>query len=259
MSIDGWNPKQYDKFKNERAQPFLDLMALLQPQNEAQIIDLGCGTGELTSKLHRQLKAKSTLGIDSSGEMLTKASAHQTPGLTFNLGNIDAWSATNSFDIVFSNAALQWCSNHAHLFSKIKEALRPGGQLAVQMPMNHDYPTHVIAQNMTHPEPWASLLGTEKYEKKKDNVDRRRVRQDAFFPGISGTESISRVYDHVLDSREGVIEWVKGTLLTHFKSRLSEADYQRFLVEFRERLFLQLSDEKPFFYPFKRTLMWART
>src|ERR1700739_1105706 len=117
MSTDGWNPKQYDKFKNERAQPFVDLMSLLQPHDEAQVIDLGCGTGELTSELHRHLKAKSTTGIDSSGEMLKKAAPYQAPGLTFKLGDIDAWSAPNSFDMVFSNAALQWCSNHAQLFS----------------------------------------------------------------------------------------------------------------------------------------------
>lgn len=67
-----------------------------------------------------------------------------------------------------------------------------------------------------------------------------------------------RVYGHILESREGVIEWVKGTLLTSFKSRLSEPHYQEFLSDYRERLFERLADVRPFFYPFKRILIWAQ-
>ena len=67
-----------------------------------------------------------------------------------------------------------------------------------------------------------------------------------------------KVYGHELESREGVIEWVKGTLLTYFESRLSPESYQSFQDEFRQRLFEVLPDERPFFYPFKRILIWAR-
>ncbi|MFN7729331.1 MAG: methyltransferase domain-containing protein [Bdellovibrio sp.] len=73
MEKDGWNPNQYEKFKKERFQPFFDLVELLQPSNAPRIIDLGCGTGELTKILHERFPSASTTGIDSSTEMLQKA------------------------------------------------------------------------------------------------------------------------------------------------------------------------------------------
>lgn len=258
MSKDAWNPQQYDKFKSERSQPFFDLMALVQPQANPEVIDLGCGTGELTAALHRHLKAKGTIGIDSSEEMLKKAADFAGGRLSFHAADIEKWNESNAFDVLFSNAALQWCPNHPQLFGKLRQALREGGQLAVQMPMNHDYPTHVLAQEMAHEEPWASLLKAGKYQKQKTMLTIEEYAKLLFDLGFKEQKVFLRVYDHLLESREGVIEWVKGTLLTHFKSRLSPQDYGRFLLQFRERLFEKLPDERPFFYPFKRILIWGR-
>ena len=258
MSKDAWNPTQYNKFKDERSQPFHDLMALLNPIEKAQIMDLGCGTGELTSVLHRHLHAKSTTGLDSSVEMLKKAEAFTGQGLSFLKGSIEDWSHSHAYDIVFANAALQWCSDHPAIFRRLKDALAPRGQLAVQMPMNHDYPTHLLANRMSFEEPWATLLKTEKYEKQKTMLTPEEYAKLLFSLGFQEQKVFLRVYGHVLPSREGVIEWVKGTLLTHFKSRLSEDHYLKFATEFRTRLFEQLPDDKPFFYPFKRILIWGQ-
>ena len=73
--MSAWSPDQYDKFKAERAQPFQDLVALIDPRQHMRILDLGCGTGELTRSLHKQLLARETLGIDNSEAMLAKALA----------------------------------------------------------------------------------------------------------------------------------------------------------------------------------------
>lgn len=257
MKTDAWNPQQYDKFKNERSQPFFDVMDLLEPTPNPEVIDLGCGTGELTAELHKRTGAKQTLGVDTSSEMLKKASTLHERSLTFQRSDINSWAPTESFDIVFSNAALQWCPNHPELFRRLRNALRPGGQLAVQMPMNHDYPTHLLANEMAHEEPWATLMA-EKYEKQKTMLTIEEYAKLIFSLGFKEQKVLLKVYGHILDSREGVIEWVKGTLLTHFQGRLRETDYQKFLGEFRQRLFSHLPDEKPFFYPFKRILIWAR-
>ena len=80
-----WDVDQYERFKNERAQPFRDLAALIEPRANMRIVDLGCGTGELTRELHEQLSASETLGIDSSQSMLQKASSSGT--LRFELGD----------------------------------------------------------------------------------------------------------------------------------------------------------------------------
>ena len=83
MSRNVWNPVQYERFRDERSQPFFDLMALVRPQAEMHVVDLGCGTGELTRELHRHLGAEETVGIDNAPGMLAKSNTFVEPGLRF--------------------------------------------------------------------------------------------------------------------------------------------------------------------------------
>jgi trans-aconitate 2-methyltransferase len=66
------------------------------------------------------------------------------------------------------------------------------------------------------------------------------------------------VYPHILATRDEVVEWVKGTMLTAYKRRLPETVYHQFVDEYRARLLPQLEDTRPFFYPFKRILCWGQ-
>ena len=75
MRDDAWDPGQYLKFGAQRAQPFFDLLALVDPVPGGEVVDLGCGTGELTARLHAHTGARHTLGIDSSAAMLADARA----------------------------------------------------------------------------------------------------------------------------------------------------------------------------------------
>lgn len=65
--------KKYDEFKTERSKPFDDLVSHIVVEPNLKIIDLGCGTGELTKRLYDKLSNSSVLGIDNSAEMLAKA------------------------------------------------------------------------------------------------------------------------------------------------------------------------------------------
>ena len=67
-----------------------------------------------------------------------------------------------------------------------------------------------------------------------------------------------QVYGHVLELPDAVVEWVRGTLLTDYELRMPEAMYQDFVARYRERLRIALGDARPYFYPFKRILMWGR-
>jgi trans-aconitate 2-methyltransferase len=256
MTKDSWDPQQYEKFKKERSQPFFDLMEFLEPVEKAHVLDLGCGTGELTAELHRTFQAESTLGVDNSVEMLAKAHAFEGQGLSFSPADIETWSSSEKFDVIFSNAAIQWCRNHPKILRNLKEHLKPGGQLAVQMPMNHDYVTHLVAEKLALEPQWAKLLGP--YEKQKEMLTVEGYAKLLYNLGFEQQNVSLKVYGHILESREDVIEWVKGTLLTYFKSRLSETAYAEFLQGFRTKLFQEIPDEKPFFYPFKRIFLWAK-
>ncbi|MCK5391165.1 MAG: methyltransferase domain-containing protein, partial [Deltaproteobacteria bacterium] len=104
-----WNPELYHKFQKERFEPFKDLMDLMVVREGLSALDLGCGTGELTEMVLDMLPESEALGIDSSKEMLEKASMKKRPGLNFELCPIE--KASGGWDLIFSNAAIQWVSN----------------------------------------------------------------------------------------------------------------------------------------------------
>jgi trans-aconitate 2-methyltransferase len=249
MTRDAWNPDQYERFKAERSAPFFDLLALVRPKPAMRVVDLGCGPGNLTRAMHEKLGARETLGVDSSDAMLAKARGESSAGLRFERGDLATFVADAPFDLVFSNAAIHWVDDHAALLARLARALAPGGQLAVQVPANHDHDATTIAAKVAAefgalprvspvlaPEAYAAIL---------------------HWLGMREQHVRLQVYPHVLASREDVVEWVKGTLLTDYEKRMSADAFARFLAAYRERLMSQLPDERPFFYPFKRVLFWA--
>lgn len=251
-----WNPEQYARFRDERSQPFFDLLDMVQPVPGGRVGDLGCGTGELTKVLHERLGARETIGIDNSETMLAKSAAFAGNGLRFKLGTIARFAPSRPFDVVFSNAALQWLPDHAKLFERLTAGLAEGGQLAVQMPANHDHPSHLTAHRLAAEEPFRTELGgyvrdwpVQPLEWYAALLDRLGYRQQ---------HVRLQVYGHHLPSREEVVEWVKGTLLTDYEQRMSRETYGLYLERYRERLLPQLEDARPYFYAFKRILIWAR-
>lgn len=249
-----WDPAQYGRFAAEREQPFWDLGAMLQPVTAPRMVDLGCGDGRLTAELHRRIGAASTVGIDSSTSMLAEAGRHAGGGVSFRSGDIAA-SDFGSPDVVFSNAALQWVADHDVVLRQWVTALAPGGQLAVQMPANSDHPSHVVARELgaewlgasAPPDPVASnVLPVERYA------------EILYALGCGRQQAQLRVYGHVLASSDDVVEWVKGTSLTRFKAVMTTDDYERFLAEYRRRLVAVLGPARPYFYTFKRILLWGR-
>src|SRR5512141_3198102 len=145
-----WNPNQYHKFQAERSAPFYDLLALVDVRPNLKVIDLGCGTGELTRQLADRLPNSEVTGLDSSQEMLDKAASFSHPGLVFTQG--DQSQLTGAWDLIFSNAALQWTENHAELIPFLYDKLAPGGQLAVQIPSNHNHISHQIYRETANEE-----------------------------------------------------------------------------------------------------------
>ncbi len=244
-----WDPAQYERFKDERAQPFRDLAALIEHRPSMRVADLGCGTGELTRELHDQLAAEETIGIDNSETMLLKSRSFGSEALRFEKGDVEGFVTDRPFDLIFSNAALHWIPDHDHLFAKLVALLSPHGQLAVQMPANHDHPSHRIASetaasfgltprtvNVLPPERYAALLHQLGFA-------RQHVRL--------------QVYGHVLPSTADVVEWTKGTTLTPYREALSAQRYEEFLGEYTKRVVETLGDARPYFYTFKRVLIWG--
>ncbi len=251
-----WNPDQYHRFQAERRQPFDDLLAMVQPNPGGRAIDLGCGPGELTRELHEGIGAKATIGLDNSETMLERAQQHAGKGLTFKLGTIMRFAPRTKFDVVFSNAALQWVPDHERLFDRIADGVADGGQLAVQMPYNHDHTSHLTADELAASEPFRTELGG--YVRQVPVMPVEWYAEKLNSLGFSEQKVFLRVYTHYLPSRAEVVEWVKGTYLTDYQVRLSPESFAHYLERYRELLLPRLSDSEPFFYAYKRILLWGR-
>ncbi len=253
MSQDPWNVVQYERFKNERSEPFHDLLSLIQPMLKPNIIDLGCGTGELTRSLHESFKGATTLGIDSSAAMLAKV-PKSVPGLSFATQDIASVESDPAYNLIFSNAALQWVPNHTELFMQLAQALLPGGQIAIQIPKNAAHPSQQVAFDMECEEPFRAYarneienntLAPEVYAALLDKLGFRDIRVSM------------RIYLHHLESRDAVFEWMKGTFLTGYQRSMPTDIYEHFRVEYRRRLLAKLENTQPHLFTFNRILIHA--
>jgi trans-aconitate 2-methyltransferase len=258
--IEGWNPDQYERFHAERRQPFVDLLALCVPIPGGRVVDLGCGTGNLTVELHERMQAASTVGIDSSESMLARATATHSdvPGLTFEAGNIETWLGED-LDLVFANASLQWVDDHLNLLARMRTALGSGGQLAFQVPSNYRHPSHLLARQVANEAPFIDALEDDIPEDRGRFVLSPEIYADLLYE-LGATRQVVRmeVYGHELTSTVDVVEWVMGTLLTPYRTRLSPELFDAFIERYRERLLEELGEREPYFYGFRRILCWAR-
>jgi trans-aconitate 2-methyltransferase len=254
---DAWSPTQYNRYAEQRRQPFFDLVALLPSRPGRRIVDLGCGTGEMTQQLHQRTRARTTLGLDSSAAMLAKSAAFAGGGLSFERRDIADFGALDGpIDLIFSNAALQWIDDHEALFARLVGALGPGGELAVQMPSNHDHPSHRIAAEIAlEPAFRASMPEGPRRTPVLSAVDYSNMLHGL---GLADTHVRLQVYGHELPSRDDVVEWVRGTLLTHYEARIDAARWPAFLDRYRQRLYEVTPDDRPYFFPFPRILLWGR-
>jgi trans-aconitate 2-methyltransferase len=255
MQLDTWNPAQYDKFRGERELPFVDLLALIRPAPDMRVADLGCGTGKLTRVLHAALNARETLGIDRSARMLDEARGGSLPnGLRFDVGTIETFDAIGEYDVLVSNAALHWVDDHPSLIPRLARALRPGGQLAFQVPAMHESVSHTTADDLAAGEFRADFDG---WRRPQPVLAPDAYSRLLFKAGFVEQRVQLAVYAHVLPSRDDVVEWMKGTLLTEYDRHLPPGRFPAFLEAYRTRLLGALEDQRPFFFPFKRILCWG--
>ena len=247
-----WNPNQYHKFQAERSVPFYDLLALVDVRPNLKVIDLGCGTGELTRQLADKLPNSDVTGLDSSPQMLEKAAAFASPGLHFELG--DQSQLMGEWDLIFSNAALHWTENHAELLPSLYQKLTPGGQIAVQIPSNHNHISHQIYRETADEDMFKFILqGFQRYAPVLSIDDYARI----FFKcGAENIVVFEKVYAHVLEDSDAVVEWISGTALVPYFERLGKHK-DEFVESIRKKMRAAMPDS-PVFYPFRRILFSAR-
>jgi len=225
------DPKQYAQFSDERSRPFWDLIARVPLKAFREVVDLGCGTGDLTRSIAERWPAARVLGLDSSARMLAGAGAFAEPGrLEFAVGDIADYA--HPADLIFSNAALHWLDSHSSLIPRLAGLVRSGGTLAVQMPSNFDQPSHVLMEETAHDGTWADKLLAWQQLRVKPLGWYVDLLLDLGF----SVDAWETVYYFLLQGENPILEWVNGTSLQPVLALLDEKEQGPFNDAYAKRL-----------------------
>jgi trans-aconitate 2-methyltransferase len=256
-----WDPDLYLRFSDHRLRPALELLdraPLAAPQT---IYDLGCGAGELTRIIASRWPTAAVHGLDSSAEMLQKASAEPGP-VRWIEADVSQWRPDEPPDLIYSNAALHWVDGHTQLFPQLVSFLRPGGCLAVQMPLSWGAPSHVLMrETLANGGPNGAALGTTQL---RQAVARKWVDEaDEYYDLLAGRAATLDIWEteylQVLSGDDPVLEWVKGSGLRPILNGLDDAERDLFLAEYRQRLRAPypVRPDGRTLYPFRRLFIVA--
>ncbi len=253
-----WNPGKYNQFKNIRFQPFFDLAEWIAADGLTTAVDIGCGTGEQTKILAEKFDKADFSGIDPSPEMLAKSKELETDNLHFKTTTVEdfiAFNAGKKWDLIFSNAALQWSDDHENLFPQLISLLSEKGQLAVQMPVQKENLLNKILIDLAQEKPFADYLQGWKRESPVLSID--AYAQILFENGLSNLQIIQKVYPIIADNAETLFDFISGSALIPYLERLSESQQELFVAEYKYRIQKEFK-RFPAIYAFKRLLLYGR-
>jgi trans-aconitate 2-methyltransferase len=225
-----WDPTQYGRYAGQRGRPFFELTARVEADAPSNVVDLGCGPGDLTVALAERWPEALVRGIDSSPEMIERARTQSPPApVQFSVGTAERFGATG-VDVLVSNAALQWVPTHRELLTRWAAQLNPGGWLAFQVPANFTAPSHTLMRELAESAAWRDRLGgvLRGAESTAPAAEYLHLLARA---GLD-VDAWTTEYEHVLDGEDPVLEWVRGTGLRPALQALDDDDAQRFSAEY---------------------------
>ena len=221
-----WNPEAYLKFADERTRPAADLAARILKASPGSILDVGCGPGNSTRVLRERWPGAEITGLDNSPEMIAQARASH-PGGAWVLGDAAAYDPGRRFDVVFSNAALQWLPDQEQVLPRLLALAEEDGCLAVQVPAEGSGFRAALRAVAGRPRWRPALAGAE---------DALSFHEAAFYydqlaPRAARVDLWETTYFHVLASHEALLEWYAQTGMRPYLDRLGEADRAAFQAE----------------------------
>ena len=253
-----WDPGQYQRYGDERARPFFDLLARVAATDPKLVLDLGCGPGDLTATLAERWPDAGVIGVDSSAAMIESArSGAQRDGRpSFVLADIRDWEPASPADILISNAVLQWLPDQLDVLARWTGFVADGGWIAVQVPGNNDQPAHTVLRELASSARWRPLL---------DGVmlNRQAAAPADYLDLLAGAglqaDAWETTYLHVLTGDNPVLEWYKGTGLRPVINALPAGLAGEFLAEYGARV-RQAYPPRPYgtVLPFRRVFAVGR-
>jgi trans-aconitate 2-methyltransferase len=250
-----WDPTRYLQFADDRARPFVDLVARVQG-DPASIVDLGCGPGHLTSVLRGRWPDATIHGVDSSPAMIDKANADNADErATYELADVATWTMPDPVDLIVSNALFQWVPDQLDVIRRLTALVAPGGTFAVQVPCNYDAPSHRLLHEISSQPPYA--------EHTEGLHADRGTRAEAYldlFTGLGWTvDAWETTYAHVLQGEDPVFDWISGTGARPILQALPGGLREEFVATYKAAL-REAYPARPWgtVLPFTRTFAVAR-
>jgi trans-aconitate 2-methyltransferase len=256
MSKD-WNPDLYLKFNQERTQPSIDLVSRIGFDKPNNIIDIGCGPGNSTQVLVSRWPGSKITGIDNSPAMIEKAK-EDYPKQDWYIIDAGNEEIKGKYDIVFSNATIQWIPNHASLLKKFHALLSGHGLLAIQVPLFWDMPIGQKLLEIGSNDRWNSAT---KRVKELFTIHDPSFYYDHLSDLFNSIDIWVSDYFHILSSQSSILEMIRSTgLRPYLDSLKSEFDRKAF----EELVFQEIVKDYPLqkdgkvLFPFKRLFFIAR-
>ena len=256
MTPHAWDPDRYLAYADERGRPFLDLLSRVDTDDPAEVVDLGCGPGNLTGLLAARWPEARVRGLDASAEMVAAARA-LGQRVEYAVADLRDWVPERPVDVLISNATLQWVPGHLDLLPRLLRAVAPHGWFAVQVPGNFSEPSHVLRAELAAEEPYAQHTRGVATPSSHDPA--------AYYDALEGAGAIDvdvweTTYTHVLRGPDPVFTWVSGTGARPTLQALPDDLRAQFEEEFRRRLAraYPVRGDATVLLPFRRVFAVAR-
>jgi trans-aconitate 2-methyltransferase len=249
-SNNDWNPALYLKFRNERTQPSIDLVSRINISDPKSIIDIGCGPGNSTEILLYKWPNSSITGIDNSPAMIEMAQS-DFPDQKWKIMDASEISTKEKYDIVFSNAAIQWIPNHEKLILNFIKMVNPNGALAIQVPLYHEMPICPIIDDVFN-----KMFG--KIEFNCESIftfHTGTYYYDILVNHVKTLEMWETSYIHSMNSCNDILEMIKSTGLKPYLEKITDDkmknEFENNIENEINKIYLKQIDGKVLF-PFKR-------
>jgi trans-aconitate 2-methyltransferase len=231
--VTSWDPKLYLRFGADRTRPAVDLAARVEIDQPRRIIDLGCGPGNSTAVLRGRWPAADILGLDNDPAMLAVAEKSDA-GVRWVLGDAATWTTAEPFDVVFSNAMLQWLPDHAAVLPRLFGAVARGGALAMQVPVHLQSALHRHMVEIADQPRWRDITRDARAAIVAHDAG---FYYDVLCPLTPRIDLWVTEYCHIMDNPEAIVAWIRGTGLRPFLNALpSDEDRRQFESALLERV-----------------------
>jgi trans-aconitate 2-methyltransferase len=251
-----WDPNLYLRFANERTRPAVDLVSRIEISDPRRIIDLGCGPGNSTAVLRTRWPSADITGLDSDPAMIATA-AKSDANVRWVHGDAADWHPDEQYNLVFSNAMLQWVPDHADVVPRLLAAVARGGALAVQIPAHTRSPLHQHVLAVAGEPEWCDAV---RQACAAINTHEPQFYYDLLCDAAERINMWQTEYDHVVNGPEDILTWIRGTGLRPFLTALSDdEERQRFeslLIERVANSYPRRRDGRVLF-PFQRLFFVA--